>query len=41
MKENKKDYSRPMIKVLEFDMQFQLLTDSGTADPLIPEDIQD
>ena len=39
MKENKKDYSRPMIKVLEFDMQFQLLTDSGTPDPLIPEDI--
>lgn len=39
MKENKKDYSRPMIKVLEFDMQFQLLTSSGTTDPLIPEDI--
>lgn len=39
MKENKKDYSRPMIKVLEFDMQFQLLTGSGTTDPLIPEDI--
>ena len=36
---DKKEYARPMMKVLEFDMQFQLLTGSGTSDPLVPEDI--